>query len=111
MAQLTPEHLQKRRKVIYHSKRLGRLLKDFDDKYYSSFLKTYKPLYDYLKANLNDPSSLEVVQSWNLGMDSDSTFAVKTTFRAKNAFGALILQTINCNIAADGTVSNPEIDK
>lgn len=97
--------------LMYNSRRLGRLTEAFDKEYYSAYRATYKPLYDYLKENLNDPSSLEIVKSWNLGMNEDSTFEVKTTFRAKNGFGGLTLQTVNCNIDRKGNVSNVKYNK
>ena len=76
-----------------------------------SYLNTYKPLYDYLKTSLNDPSSLQVENSWNLGMNKDSSFEIKTTFRAKNGFGAFTLHTVNCNIDRNGNVANVVLDK
>ena len=95
----------------YSSRKLGRLTDAFDKKYYSEYRATYTPLYDYLKENLNDPSSLEIVKCWNLGLNEDSTFEVKTTFRAKNGFGALTLQTVNCNIDRTGNVLNVVYNK
>lgn len=97
--------------LTFDSKRLGRITNDFDSKFYSDYLKTYKPVYDYLKQTLNDPSSLEIEKSWNLGMNDDSTFEVKTSFRAKNSFGALMLHTINCNIDMSGNLSNIKSDE
>ncbi len=97
--------------LTFDSRRLGRITRVFDNKFYSDYLKTYKPVYDYLKQTLNDPSSLEIEKSWNLGMNDDSTFEVKTSFRAKNGFGALMLHTINCNIDISGNLSNIKLDE
>ncbi|WP_293871659.1 hypothetical protein [Flavobacterium sp.] len=73
---------------------------------YGSATRGYKPVYEYLKQNLDDPSSLEVANAWNLGMNKDGSFNVKLSFRAKNSFGALKLQTINCTVDKDGSLSN-----
>ena len=97
--------------LTYGSRKLGRITAAFDSKYYSEYLKTYKPLYDYLQDNVNDPSSIEIIQSWNLGMNKDNAFEVKTTFRAKNAFGTLMIHTVNCDIDNQGNVMNVAFDK
>ena len=44
-------------------------------------------------------------------MSKDSLFSIKTSFRAKNGFGALIIQTINCDIDTKGKISNVEMNK
>ena len=97
--------------LTYNSRKLGIIEEKFEKKYYSSYLGTYKPLYEYLKENLDNPSSLEVLKSFFIGMNADSTFGVKATFRAKNAFGALMMHTVNCNIDKNGEISNVELDK
>ncbi|HTB53509.1 MAG TPA: hypothetical protein VK718_12120 [Ferruginibacter sp.] len=97
--------------LTYDSKRLGRINEEFKSKYYDEYLGTYKPLYDYLKGNLNDPESLEIVKSFFIGMNEDSSFEVKSTFRAKNAFGALMMHTVNCDIDMNGNVSNVQMDE
>lgn len=97
--------------LTYDSKRLARITQAFDEKYFSEYRNSYTPVYDYLHTNLDDHSSLEIIKFWNLGMNADSTFEIKETFRAKNAFGALILQTINCNVDKSGNVTNVEFNK
>lgn len=82
----------------------------FDEKNFSEFSGYYKPVRNYLKKNLNDPSSLEIDKTWNLGMNKDSTFAIKTTFRANNEYNALILQAIYCDIDFEGNLSNIRIE-
>jgi hypothetical protein len=82
----------------------------FDKKNFSELFGYYKPVEKYLKANLNDPSSLEIDKTFNLGMNKDSTFATKTTFRARNAFNALVLQSMYCNIDIDGNLSEVRIE-
>lgn len=82
----------------------------FEKLHFDELFGGYKPIKKYLKKNVNDPSSLEIDKTWNLGMTKDSTFATKTTFRAKNAFNALVLQSIYCNIDMDGNLSEIRIE-
>jgi hypothetical protein len=82
----------------------------FDKKQFNELSGFYKPVRDYLKKNLNDPSSLEIANTWNLGMNKDSSFAIKTTFRAKNEYNALVLQAIYCNVDFDGNLSDIKIE-
>ncbi|WP_163401487.1 hypothetical protein [Flavobacterium fluviatile] len=82
----------------------------FEEKNFDELRGGYKPIKRYLKENINDPSSLEIVNTWNNGMNKDSTFAIKTTFRAKNAYNALVLQAIYCNLDYDGNLTNISIE-
>ena len=82
----------------------------FDDKNFDGLRGGYKSIRSFLKKNINDPSSLEIVNTWNNGMNKDSTFAIKTTYRAKNAYNATMLQAIYCNIDMDGNLSEIVIE-
>lgn len=82
----------------------------FDKKHLSSWDGSYRPVEKYLEKNLNDPSSLEIVNTWNNGMNKDSTFYIKTTFRAKNEYNSLIMSAIYCNVSFDGDVSGVKIE-
>jgi len=82
----------------------------FDKKQFNELSGVYKPVRDYLKKSLNDPSSLEIDKTWNLGMNKDSSFSIKTTFRAKNEYNALVLQAIYCNVDFDGNISDVKIE-
>lgn len=88
-----------------YGQRTARYRDKFDKKHFNDFSGYYKPVRTYLKENVNDPSSLEIVNTWNLGMNKDSTFAIKTTYRAKNSFNAIVLETIYCNIDMEGKLS------
>lgn len=96
--------------LVYTSKHLAEYQKRFDEKFLTHRYG-YQPLYLYLNESLNDPSSLEIVRSGNLGMNEDSTFSTKTIFRSKNAFGALMLHAITCDISFDGSLSKISLDK
>ena len=93
-----------------YGQRLARYIEKFSKKNLSSWDGSCRPLEKYLKKNLDDPSSLEIVNTWNNGMNKDSTFAIKTTFRAKNRFNATVLQTIYCNVDIDGYLSEIRIE-
>ena len=78
---------------------------EFDKKFMSGWDGSYRPVEKYLKANLNDPSSLEIVNTWNNGMNKDSTFSIKTVYRARNSFNALVKESIYCNVDINGKLS------
>lgn len=82
----------------------------FDKKQFNEISGFYKPVRDYLKKNLNDPSSLEIDKTWNLGMNKDSSFSTKTTFRAKNEYNALVIQAIYCKVYIDGSIDEIKIE-
>lgn len=46
---------------------------------------------DYLKNYLKDPKSLEIKSAYGL-VDLDDTYIQRVTYRAKNSFGALVLE-------------------
>lgn len=89
-----------------YGQRMARYRNKFDKKFLSSWDGSCRPVEKYLKQVLNDPSSLEISKTWNLGMNEDSTFAIKTVFRAKNQFNAMVLQTVYCNVDIEGNVSD-----
>ena len=94
----------------FESARYTKIVDKFDDKYYSSYLKSYKPLNDYLQNTLKDPSSLEFVNTEKTGY-TDGVFSIEATFRAKNSFGALVLNSVSCHIDVNGNISNVQINK
>lgn len=77
----------------------------FDEKNFDELRGGYKPVRNFLRKNIDDPSSLEVVNTWNNGMNEDSTFAIKTTFRAKNAYNATVINMMYCNLDINGNIS------
>lgn len=85
-------------------------VEQFDKKQFNEISGVYKPVRNYLKKNLNDPSSLEIDKTWNLGMNKDSSFAIKTTYRAKNEYNALVMYAIYCNVDMDGNVTDVKVD-
>jgi hypothetical protein len=59
----------------------------------------------YLKENLNDPDSYKHVNTEIAYQDENSYCLVKTTYRAKNGFGAMVLNTRIFKVDFDGTVT------
>jgi len=66
---------------------------------------------DWLKANANDPSSLQYA-GWNLSKLGNGDFDVVVQYRAKNGFGALTLHRGDFILSPDGTIlrANPDLD-
>jgi hypothetical protein len=58
---------------------------------------------DWLKANANDPSSLQYVD-WKLSKMGNGNFDVVVQYRAKNGFGALMLCRGDFVLNPDGTI-------
>ncbi|EAU53567.1 hypothetical protein [Mariprofundus ferrooxydans] len=59
--------------------------------YNSSWDGSVSQIEDYLQRNLNDPSSLQIVE-WSKVIKGGEYFMVRVKYRAKNAFGAYIIQ-------------------
>ena len=95
--------------LTFESVRYAKIVDKFDKEYYSSYLKSYKPLNDYLQKTLNDPNSLEFVSTEKTGY-TNGVFSVMGTFRAKNGLGVLILNKVTCNIDIKGNISNVQIN-
>ncbi|MBC7523465.1 MAG: hypothetical protein H7239_03395 [Flavobacterium sp.] len=94
--------------LIFESSNYAKIETQFDNEYYSAYLKGYKPLNDYLKKTLNDPSSLEFESSKKVAYNN-KVFKIESTFRAKNGFGALVLNNVTCDIDTKGNISNVQV--
>ncbi|MBE0651260.1 MAG: hypothetical protein IH595_10515 [Bacteroidales bacterium] len=90
------------------SKRAYRILQIFKGKY--CYGNKCLPLIDYLKKDMNDPSSYESDRLW-ITWAYDSSFNVTNTFRAKNAFGAKVLNKCSAVIDIHGNVSDFSLEK
>lgn len=64
-----------------------------------------------LKANMNDPESFEHVGTTYYDLPKDSMVVVQMAFRAKNGFGAYVLQQVDAQVGYDGTVRSLTIEK
>jgi len=69
------------------------------------------PVKHWLKANANDPSSLQYVH-WNSSKLGNGDVDVVVQYRAKNGFGALTLHRGDFILSPDGTIlrANPDMD-
>ena len=59
---------------------------------------------NYLRAHANDPNSVEIVSLGSPVGYSDGTRHISCTFRAKNALGALVLDTVVVKVNTDNQV-------
>lgn len=57
---------------------------------------------NYLKRSLRDPDSYESVKWYKVLKNSDGTYQVTHTFRARNGFGGMDVETKTFTIASDG---------
>jgi len=96
---------EKSKSIDYVSINVGKRIEKFEKSGYEYQIQSY------LEKNVNDPTDLEIINKWVLGENSDGTFSVKVTFRAKNPFGALMMHTLNCDMDMEGNARNIEFDK
>lgn len=69
---------------------------------FSSWNGSHKNLTRFIKKQMNDPSSYEHVET--VYWDKGNYLIVKTTFRGKNAYGGIVLNSINAKTSLDGEV-------
>lgn len=94
--------------LVFESANQAKIISKFDKEYYRTYSNTYKPLYDYLQGTLNDPSSLEFISTEKTGF-TDGVFSIEGSFRAKNAFGALVINKVTCYIDINGNITNVQV--
>ena len=59
----------------------------------------------YLKRNLKDPSSLNVIEWGNVVPGADGGFMVRVKYRAKNSFGGYVIEHQVFSLDAQGNVT------
>lgn len=72
------------------------------EKQFSAWDGSHIQLERLIKKSMNDPDSYEHVKT--VYSDHGNYLIVETTFRGRNAFNALILNTVRAKVALDGTV-------
>jgi hypothetical protein len=82
------EEKEKRRKMIENS--------------FSAWDGSHRNLTKFIKANMNDPDSYEHVETRY--RDNNDHLIVQTTFRGKNAFGGVVINTVIAKVSLDGEV-------
>lgn len=69
---------------------------------FSSWDGSHRTLEKLIKEGMNDPKSYEHVETSYT--DMGTYLIVKTTFRGKNSFGALVKNTVNAKASLDGDI-------
>lgn len=70
---------------------------------FSKWNGSHYKLEKYIKENMNDPSSYEHVET-KYAVKGDSTLIVVTKYRGKNAFGGVVLQTLQAKVDLNGNI-------
>lgn len=76
---------------------------EFKNNYTSSFDGSCKPLNNYIKQQMNDPSSFEHDKTFITPL-LNGNYQVKTIFRGKNAFGGIVLNSVYAEISPKGEI-------
>lgn len=84
-------------------------LDEFKSKFVSSYDGSCKPLNDYIKQQMNDPSSFEHDRTFITPL-LNGNYQVKTIFRGKNAFGGVVLNSVFAEITPSGQILSVEND-
>lgn len=90
--------------LICDSKNLSKRIEKFEKSGYEYDIKSY------LEKNIDDPTDLEIIKKDVIRANEDGTFSVKVVFRSKNAFGAFVIHTMNCDLDDEGNGKNIVFD-
>jgi hypothetical protein len=90
--------------LICDSKNLSKRIEKFEESGYEYDIKSY------LEKNIDDPTDLEIIKKDVIRANEDGTFSVKVVFRSKNAFGAFVIHTMNCDLDEEGNGKNIVFD-
>ncbi|MDA3137373.1 hypothetical protein [Vibrio metschnikovii] len=88
---------QQQQQAIRESNRLTQIKQQF-----SSWNGSHRNLVSHIKRQMNDPSSFEHVET--VYWDKGNHLIVRTTFRGKNAFGGVVLNSVTAKVSLDGKV-------
>jgi hypothetical protein len=92
-----------------NSHRWGRKMAEFKDKFFTPYGR-WMPVKEYLEKNIDDPGSLEIEGSFDPELNNNGTYRIKTLFRARNSFGALMKHAIYTDIDSAGHVLDAQVD-
>lgn len=87
------------KRVQQNKERIQKENKHFEDECLSSYDGSCPAVVDYIKKYMNDPNSFEHVET-RYGNAGDY-YLVYMTYRGKNAFGAIVVNTINLKVTKD----------
>lgn len=99
------ETADNKKSLSWLSKRAGARMEQFKKSGYKYQIE------NFLEKRVNDPTGLDVMETVVTGENQDGTFAVRAQFRAKNAFGALMMHTVNCDMDMEGNSTHIFYDK
>ncbi len=83
-------------------KNLENARKEKIESQFSAWDGSHSNLTTFIKNNMNDRKSYEHVKT--VSWDNGNYLIVQTTFRGKNAFGALVLNTVKAKVSLDGEI-------
>lgn len=90
--------------LVCSSKNISKRIEKFEKSGYEYDIKSY------LEKNIDDPTDLEIIEKNVIRVNEDGTFSVKVVFRSKNAFGAFVIHTMNCDLDEEGNGKNVVFD-
>lgn len=70
----------------------------------SSWDASVKQVKEYLKKNAKDASSIEYLEWSSVRREPDGNFAVRVKYRAKNSFGAFVVENVLVRLDKNGNV-------
>lgn len=82
---------------------------DFKNNFVSSWDGSCRPVEKYIKANMNDPDSYKHDKTFVTSL-TNGNFEIKTVFRGKNSFGAMVLNSAYAEVTPDGQVKSFRIE-
>lgn len=72
---------------------------------FSSWDGSHRKLEKYIKSKMNDPDSFKHVETKYIDNGSDNLIII-TSFRGKNAFGGVIVNTVTATVDLDGNITS-----
>ncbi|MWN89879.1 hypothetical protein GQ597_04025 [Gilliamella sp. Pra-s65] len=72
---------------------------------FSSWDGSHRNLEKYIKSKMNDPDSFKHVETKYIDNGSDNLIII-TSFRGKNAFGGVIVNTVTATVDLDGNITS-----
>lgn len=111
LAKLYPENEKYKEKYVFYTNKLtaeqavAKARTERQEKIerqFSGWSGANRPLEKIIKTSMNDPDSYDHVKT--VYWDKKDYLIVKTTFRGKNAFGGLVLNSVKAKISIGGNV-------
>ena len=97
------EVYKKNKKESSFGFRTQAIIDNFKKEFVSSYDGSCRPVVDYIKEGMNDPSSFDHVRTFVTPI-SNGNFEIKTVFRGKNAFGGTVLNSSYAEVSPSGNI-------